>query len=154
MGVREVMRERFRRAERFLIDYASLRADYELALEGFLSGGEKSLGGGGKVVSDPTGSLAVKRVQFERDCEDFAWLEAVRRVEACISERERFLLACRRRFERGRSGRRGRGRPPWAVFVVGCFASERDEVIGLSTVRSVWKNLVRMVAFEALGRVR
>lgn len=141
-----------RQAERFLLFYDAERKRFEDELAEFLTQKKPEVGSSNRGnISDPTGTLAVKRAEFERKSESFGWLEAVRSVEESVTDTERFIIRCRRRFLKNRT--RKQGRPPWAEFVVGRFLTERGKLVGVSTVRSVWKNLVKLVVFAKQRQV-
>lgn len=151
MNIRQAMAVQCRQAERFLLNYEAERRRYEEELAEFLTREKPEVGGGSRGgVGDPTGSLAVRRIEFERASKSFAWLEAVKSVEESVTDAERFIIRCRRDFLRLKV--RKQGRPPWVEYVVGRFAAERDKSVGLSTVRNLWKNLLKLVVFAKQER--
>lgn len=142
-NIREAMRQEYRTAEHFLLDYTAERKKFAAELEEFLTQRRET---GGSGVGDPTGSIAVKTAEFERGSASFGWLEAVRSVEEKLSDVELLLLKWRRGFA-VKPYRRGKGRPPWQVFVMAKFATEQEKIVSDRTVRRLWMHLVRMVIY-------
>lgn len=152
MNVRELMAREYKLAEHYLLNYEAEQKKYQEDLADFLTREKSEVGGGRGGVGDPTGSLAVKHVEYERKSDSFAWLDAVRSVESVLTENEKKILRWRRDFDRGKSYRKGRGRPPWVINVVARFAAEDDRVVSDFTVRKVWSNVVRIVVYAAQKR--
>lgn len=152
MTIREMMAREYKKAEYFLLYYDAEQKKYAEELAEFLTKEKAENGGGRGGVSDPTGVLAVKRVEFERKSESFAWLDAVRSMYDSLTDVEKMVIKWRRDFERGKYRKRGRGRPPWIINVVAKFATECDMVVSDHTVRKVWANMIRMVVFAANKR--
>lgn len=152
MNVRELMARDHTLAEHYLINYDAEQKRYAEELADHLTREKSEVGGGRGGVGDPTGSLAVKRVEFERKSEAFHWLDAVRSVEDILVEHERKILRWRREFDRGKQYRRGRGRPAWVINAVARFSVEDERVVSDFTVRKIWSNMVRLVVFAKYKR--
>lgn len=153
MTIREMMAREYKMAEHFLIFYDSEQKKYAEELAEYLTKEKSEVSGGGRGgVSDPTGVLAVKRVEFERKSEAFAWLDAVRSVYDSLTDVEKMVIKWRRDFDCGKYRKRGRGRPPWIINAVVKFAVECDMVVSDHTVRKLWANVIRMVVFAANKR--
>ena len=152
MNVREWMAEEYKKAEHYLLHYDEEQKKYQEDLADHMTKEKSEVGGGRGGVGDPTGSRAVKRVEYERTSESCAWLDAVRSVEAILTDNERKILRWRREFDRGKYQKKGRGRPPWVINVVVRFATEDERVVSDFTIRKIWSNLVRIVVFAAQKR--
>ncbi|WP_182185543.1 hypothetical protein [Pectinatus frisingensis] len=155
--IAECFNEDRKTAERYLLHFKKIEADYEEQKEAYVNYKENddNVGGGRSGVGNPTEQKALKNIEYDNLSQSARWLKAVTICRAGLGERKNIFITCRIEAET-RAFRNGdRGRKAWIIYTQQRYNQEiekrflSNESIAEITVRRWWQSIIDRVVYIA-----
>ncbi|WP_196598599.1 hypothetical protein [Pectinatus frisingensis] len=155
--IAECFNEDRKTAERYLLHFKEIEADYEEQKEAYVNYKENddNVGGGRSGVGNPTEQKALKNIEYDNLSQSARWLKAVTICRAGLGERKNIFITCRIEAET-RAFRNGdRGRKAWIIYTQQRYNQEiekrflSNESIAEITVRRWWQSIIDRVVYIA-----
>ena len=150
-AIMAAMEDDRKNAEKYLLHYHELLADYKAAKQEYLEGMPKQASyGRSNIPGKPTEGKAIKSVSYDEEHSDeFNWLKAVEICERTLADRKLIFLKVRRDAENHNSNTHGRGRRGWVVYAQKHFTEEvqrrflqPEAYLSERTAHAWWDNMI------------